>query len=255
MLLIIRTGFFAFLEDINRQGDGFALFGWVHILALLWALLFIVMISLYARNTSKEKSFLVFRIFVVVALVLEIIRQVSFPLVHGYYWLEHLPLHMCGLALFVWAIHAAKPNQTTAAIAYALCLPGAVAAMLFPDWTLYPIMHFYPLQSFVIHAIHIALACILLAGGHIRPKVRDLWRAVLFLCVILPPIFLFNRRFDTNFFFLNAGSEGSPLEILIDIFGNPAFLIPYMGILLLVWGIMYLPWMLTDKKHKMHENN
>ena len=76
-----------------------------------------------------------FRVIIALLLALELIRQASFPLVHGHYWLEHLPLNMCGLALFIEAFHGLKPNKFTGEIIYALVLTGAVAAMLFPDWT------------------------------------------------------------------------------------------------------------------------
>jgi len=239
---IVRVGFFAFLEDINMPGDGFALFGFTHIVALVLTVLLCVGLCLWCRRLSRESQWMLFRGVVITVLVMEIVRQVSFPLVHGRYWLEHLPLHMCGLLLFISAIHVSRPNKFTGEIIYALGLPGAVAAMLFPDWTLYPIFHFYPLQSFTIHALHISFAMMLITSGNLRPNFRELWRPVAFLAVILPPIFVLNRAAGTNFFFINAGSEGSPLEILIDIFGNPAFLIPYAGILAVAWVFMYLPW-------------
>lgn len=239
---IQRSGFFAFLEDVNAQGDGFPLFGFVHITALVLCAVLVIGMCLWCRSLAKDKQWLMSRVIIALALVLESIRQASFPLVHGHYWLPHLPLHMCGLALFIEAFHGCKPNKFTGEILYALVLPGATAAMLFPDWTLYPIWHFYPLQSFTIHSLHITLAVTLVISGNVKPTPKNLWCPVLFLAVVVPPIFLFNRIYGTNFFFINAGSEGSPLEVLISIFGNPGFLLPYAGILASLWVVMYLPW-------------
>jgi len=88
----------------------------------------------------------------------------------------------------------------------------------------------------------------LITSGNLRPNFRGLWRPVLFLVVIIPPIFALNRAIGTNFFFLNAGSEGSPLEILIDIFGNPGFILPYAGIIVVMWVIIYAPWYFASKR-------
>ena len=59
--------------------------------------------------------------------------------------------------------------------------------------------------------------------------------------MVTPPIYLFNLRFGTNYFFLNAGSPGSPLEWLIARMGNPGFLLGYAAIALAVTAGMYLP--------------
>ena len=93
-----------------------------------------------------------------------------------------------------------------------------------------------------MHTLHITLAATLVVSGNVKPTARNLWCPILFLVVVLPPVFLFNRINGTSFFFLNAGSAGSPLEVLIAIFGNPGFLLPYAGILAAVWLFMYLPW-------------
>ena len=149
--------------------------------------------------------------------------------------------------MFIEAAHVTRPNKFTGEILYALGLPGAIAAMIFPNWTMAPITNFYVLQSFVIHAFHIAFVVMLLFTGNIRPSLRGLWRPALFLAIVLPPIYAVNAIAGTNFFFINAGSAGSPLDVLINIFGNPGFLIPYAGILGLVWGFMYLPWVIKTR--------
>ena len=246
---IVREGFFAFFEDVNAQGDGFQLFGAVHLTALVLTVAATIGVCLLCRRLNRDRQWVLFRLIVVTVLMLELVRQFSFPLVHGHYWLKHLPLHMCGLILFIEAIHMHKPNKFTGEIIYSLGLPGAIAAMLFPDWTLYPIFHFYPLQSFVIHALHIVLAVAMLTSGNLVPSAKNLWRPAVFLLLILPPLFALNRATGTNFFFLNAGSEGSPLEVLIDIFGNPGFILPYAGILAVLWLFMYLPWHRAEKQN------
>jgi len=141
---IAREGFFAYLEDINAPGYGFSLFGLTHILVLIFAVVLCIGLCLWCRRLSSSGQWMLLRGVIVIIITMELVQQISFPLVHGHYWLEHLPLHMCGLLIFISAIHAARPNEFTGELIYALGLPGAIAAMLFPDWTVYPIFHFYP---------------------------------------------------------------------------------------------------------------
>jgi len=245
---IAREGFFAFLEDIAPPEAGFSLFGGIHLAALGLTIVLVIVMCYVSKRMDDNRRWLLFRLWVVAILLMEIIQQFTFPFIHSNYWLCHIPLHMCGLLIFIEAIHVSRPNKFTGEVLYALGLPGAIAAMLFPNWTMAPILNFYVLQSFVIHAFHIALVAMLLFTGNIKPNLRSLWRPVLFLAIVLPPIYILNQATGTNFFFINAGSAGSPLEVLIDIFGNPGFLVPYAGILGLVWVIMYLPWALAARR-------
>ena len=245
---ISREGFFAFLEDTALPETGFALFGGVHLGVLGLTIVLVVAMCIVSKRLDNDRQWLLFRLWVVAILLMELVQQFSFPFIHGNYWLSHIPLHMCGLLIFIEAAHVTRPNKFTGEILYALGLPGAIAAMIFPNWTMAPITNFYSLQSFVIHAFHIVFVVMLLFTGHIRPSFRGLWRPVLFLGIALPPIYIFNVITGTNFFFMNAGSEGSPLEIFIDIFGNPWFLLPYTGLLAVVWVIMYLPWTIRNRK-------
>jgi uncharacterized membrane protein YwaF len=72
-----------------------------------------------------------------------------------------------------------------------------------------------------------------------------------FLAVIVPPIYFLNKWLGTNFFFVNAGSKGSPLDILIDIMGNPGFLAGYALALILLWGIIYLPFIILNSRRRL----
>ena len=246
----VREGFFAFLEDIAAPGDGFALFGGTHVAMLcLMGLLAAAICVAYVRTESSKRP----RILTTVALAtvaLEAAQQISFPLLHGRYWVDQIPLHLCGLSIFIELIHAYFPNKTTGEILYCLCLPGAVAALLFSNWSMYPIWNFYGLQSFVIHALHIAFPLSLLVSSELAPDARRLWRPAAFLAIVVPIVYAINNALGTNFFFVNAGSEGSPLEIFIRIAGVPGFLFLYAGLLAAVWALMYLPWHIARRKTK-----
>jgi hypothetical integral membrane protein (TIGR02206 family) len=244
----IREGFFAFVGDIGVQNEGFMLFGGAHI-AMLGGLAIIIAAICYAyKKQNGHRRSITIKIIALTILSLEIIKQISLPALQGRYWVEQLPLHLCGLSIAIDVFHAFYPNKTTGEILYSLGLPGALAALIYPNWTMYPMANFYSLQSFMIHALHIALPLMLLLTGEIRPDAKRLWRVVAFLAVAVPPIYFFNIRHNTNFFFINAGSEGSPLEIFVNWLGFPGFLLPYAGLVAVIWLMMYLPWAIAGKK-------
>ena len=243
----IREGFFAYLEDISSQGGGFSLFGSTHLLMLGCLAALIATLCIVYKHLDKSGRILTLRAVALTTFTMEAVRQITFPLLQGHYWLENIPLHLCALSIFIEVIHAFYPNKTTREILYCLCLPGAIAALLFPNWTMYSLLNFYCLQSFIIHAFHIAFPLMLLTSGDYRPNAKELWRAALFLAILLPPIYFLNQKLSTNYFFINAGSEGSPLEVFVKWAGVPGFLLPYAGLLGVVWFLMYLPWHIRKK--------
>ncbi len=255
---IVREGFFAFLEGAANPGDGFGLFGRQHLavlagLALLAALLCFVYIQLTYTERPVMLKALAWFIF-----GMELFKQATFPFLHGGYLATQLPLHLCGLSIFLQLIYAYYADlaigKAVGEILYALCLPGAVAALVFANWSMYPIINYYSIHSFLIHTLHVAFTMMLLLSGELRPSARGLWKPAVFLLITVPPVYVLNGRLGTNFFFVNAGSPGSPLDLFINMFGVPWFLLPYAGLVLVLWFLMYLPWELfrhQSRKYKV----
>ena len=63
--------------------------------------------------------------------------------------------------------------------------------------------------------------------------------------LLVPPLFLFNLKFDTNFLFLNEASEGSPLvpiwNLLGTRFGYPGY---FAGCSVLIITVFHALWLL-----------
>ncbi|MCL1935008.1 MAG: TIGR02206 family membrane protein [Defluviitaleaceae bacterium] len=240
---MIREGFFAYLGDRRSTSIGFGSFGFIHFLVVFLLAYIIFLMAVIYKNMSDSQRTKMIKNTMNFIVFLEILRHLTFIFIHNWYFnVAYLPLHLCSLMIFVALIHTIKPNKTTGEILYSLGMPGFVAAILFPDWTFYPIINFYPLQAFLIHGVQLAYVVMLLVTREIKPNIKNLWKTVVFILLVAPPIYIFNLRFGTNFLFINQGSENSPLEIFVDIFGNPGFLIPFVGLLLLVWFFLYLPY-------------
>jgi hypothetical integral membrane protein (TIGR02206 family) len=224
------------------EGLGWEHFDAIHLSYLIgFALATVVMVVVYRR--VGEAARMRIRVGYACAVVLlEVVKQII-CLVEGVYEPGLIPLHLCGMSIFFIVIHTAWPNRTTAELLYSLSIPGAIAALLFSDWNIYPLANFFCQQSFFIHFLEFSYPILLVSTGEMRPRFTQLWRCVIYLLVVVPPIYLFNHAFNTNFFFMNEAAPDSPLSFLQSSLGNPGYLFGFAALVAAVWVVMYLPWM------------
>ena len=170
--------------------------------------------------------------FGIITMALLVVRYIYLAIV-GHLGVYELPFHLCALAGIFCFLHAFKNWDWMGQVLYCLCLPGTIVALVFPDWTYYPPIHFITIQGFLFHfAVALYVICQLISG-RIRPDIRKLWKVFVFLAITAPLLYIFNKHFDTNYFFVNVPSKGSPLEWIASFMGNPGYLIGY-GILAVV---------------------
>jgi hypothetical integral membrane protein (TIGR02206 family) len=222
------------------DGVGFGTFSPIHfgVLALLAAGIVALAVS-YRRADTARRSRLRLAVGWTV-LMLEVLRQLAYLLTRTY-TPDIAPLHICAFATFAVFIDAIRSNRWTGDFLYALGWWGALAADLFPDWATRPILNIFTWQSFSIHALIIGYVAMRLVAGELVPDVRNLWRVAVVTAVGAGIGFAANSAWGTNFWFLNAGSPGSPLEPIHALAG--AFYVPVLVVALaIVWTLLYLPW-------------
>ena len=157
-----------------------------------------------------------------------------------------LPLHLCGLAVFFTFWHSllrpeGELGRTLGNFLYSTCMPGAAFALLFPDWTAYPLLGFHSLVAFLVHTLLVAYPLVQVAAGDLRPEPGLLGRCLALLAGLAGAVYLFDRTFEANYMFLLEPAPGSPLEWFAGAFGNPGYLLGYVPMLALVWLLLYLP--------------
>lgn len=230
-------------------GLGWEHFGAVHLTYLIgFALATAVLVVVYRRSDDVRRRRI--RVaYTCIVVLLELIKQLI-CLVMGVYEPGLLPFHLCGMSIVFITIHTFWPNRTTAELLYSLSIPGAIAALLFADWTMYPVANFFCQQSFFIHFFEFSFPILLLSTGELRPRFTQLWRCALYLLIVVPPIYFFNRATGSNFFFLNEAAPGSPLAPLQAWLGNPGYIFGFAALVLAVWLVMYAPWMLKTLREK-----
>jgi len=234
--------FFWTYETQIPDGLGFAQFGAAH---LLWLALLSGLSILCLRRARSRRACLILGWSI---LAMEIYRDIVLLFI-GYHGIYELPLHLCSLAGFFCFLHALRPRDWMGQVLYTLCLPGALAALLFPDWTRYPAINFMTIHGFLFHGAVVLYIRLALARREIVPDIKKLWKPVVFLCILVPPVYLFNKIFHANYLFINVPSPGSPLVLLERLLGNPGYLIGYAVLILLVMAGMDIGYLIWSRKN------
>lgn len=228
--------FWTYSDDIP-YGVGFDQFGMVHIIWLLAVLLItIITVGLSKNNTGKQKDKLLKTIGFI--LVFLIILRIVVLCIGNNMSVYELPLHLCSLAGFICFAHAYFKWDFLGQVIYSLCLPGTVLALIFPDWSYYPAFNFITVQSFLFHGGIVLYTVMALVYKKIKPSVYKMWKAVLFLVIIVPGIYLFDRHFDVNYMFVLRPSGDSPLEWIDKVMGRNGYLIGYAILTMIVVTLM-----------------
>lgn len=177
-------------------------------------------------------------------------------IVTGHMEFQYLPLHLCGIAIFLEALFAFFPCAFFGELTCVVCLPGAAAALLFPDWARYPTINFMNLHGFILHTILVLFPVLTMLSGKYLPKLRKIYMPLLFFAAAAPILYRINVWQNTNFMFLNWPSLGSPFETVYQNYGYGGYLAVFGGTVFVVILIMYgIAGMIGMIKHKHSESS
>jgi hypothetical integral membrane protein (TIGR02206 family) len=238
--------FFVPQNQSTPEGTGFGIFSAIHLGVLAALAVGVAALVLGYRRADPDRRRRVRLVVAWTVLTLEVLRQLAY-LVTGSYSTEILPLHVCAIATVCLFIDALRPNRWTGDFLYAMGWWGALAADLFPDWATRPILNIFTWQSFTIHALIFGYVLMRLVAGDLVPDIRNLWRVAVLVAVFATIGYLANQVWGTNFWFLNAGVPGSPLEG-IQLLAVDLYVPVLIGLLALLWTVLYLPWVLRARR-------
>ena len=237
---VIVTEYFFTTEALLPPGVGFTLFGREHLLWLLICLALIAALCLFYRRCGVRGRVRFRRALGLAILGCELARDANL-VIQGVFSVYYLPLHLCGLAVFLTLWHSLRPGETLGNLLYSTCMPGAFFAALFPDWTAFPAFSYHSIVGFTVHALLTAYPLSLVLAGDLRPDARRLPRCLLWLLCMAVPVYLFDRAVEANYMFLLRPSDGSPLAWFASFLGTPGYLLGYVPMIALVWLALYLP--------------
>ena len=229
-------------EDLP-DGLGYGRFSTEHILTLIAAAaIIILLVYWFSKSTDKgRKRFLT--VIPLLMVVMECFKD-SFLAVSGHFGVGYLPLHLCSLGVFIFLLYLAsktdKWKSVFSEIALTLILPGSIAALLFPDWAhLYPVFNFMNLYGYAWHTLLVVYPLLMMKNGDSDLSIRHFHYDCLFLLVVVPPVYLFDKRFDCNYMFVNRPPKGTPLELVYNITGDTWYLLGYVVFAVLVILVIY----------------
>ena len=237
-----------FLDTVEtiEDGLGFPQFGWLHLAWLAACILVTVANCIWYHRLGEtgrgrwEKT-------VALLLIADEAFKVVCLLIGKRFLPDYLPLHLCSINIFLILIHAWKKSQVLNNFLYVVCIPGAMAALLFPSWTELPPANFMHLHSFTVHILLAMYPLVLAVNGVLKPKLKAVPGCMLMLLGMAIPVYFLNRLLDTNFMFLMFAEEGNPLYIFQQKWGN--HLLGYPILIAGVVLIMYTPLLLIREYH------
>ncbi len=225
--------FFVYSDNLE-PGSGYELFGAGHIAIMTACALFISLSALWYASRKDTKASRIFKKITALSLIILIILRLIYVYAAGARMIYDLPLHLCSIAGFVCFIYEftyvrMKPfvKDLFSQALYALCLPGAVLAIVFSDGTAYPVIHFITIQSNLFHALIVLYVILCLVDKEVVPDIRKVPLNFLFLLFTAGPVYLFDRHFKANYMFLLNPSKGSPLESVYTGHGYAPYLFVY----------------------------
>lgn len=217
--------FFMHKDQLEAMGAdvGFDLYCAGHLVWLCAIAAAGTVISGAYKKAGKRRREKTAGIFAVTILVSEILKDIIL-VANGASIIDYMPLHLCSFAIICMMAHAfCRSGRVKEAagqmMAYAF-FPGATAALLFCNWTLYPFFSFMNIFSFLFHGWIIFYFLMIYRAKEVIPSYRGMWQTALAVAVAAVPVYIFNLIFDTNYLFINEASEGSPLVAVWNIFGE-----------------------------------
>lgn len=239
--------YFWYTSDTIPEGLGFSHFDQTHLSWLAGGALIVFICCLLYRQLS-EKSRGIFRKTVALLLVADELFKLIPMLIMGCFDLSYLPFQLCSINMFLIAWHAWKPSKLLDNFLYTVCIPGALAAMLFPTWTKLPFVNYMSFHSISVHILLILYPVVLTAAGDIKPQLKEVPKCLLLLAGLAAFALVLNLWWNTNFMFLMYASKGNPLKWFEIAWGNHLLGFPVLIAAVII--VMHTPWILCRKLKK-----
>ncbi len=237
-------------EGLMPEGVGFKLYDSTH---LLWLSVFIVLCMVctitYKKLNAKKRNIMRIALASTV-FVLETAKNCVAAAI-GDFGIGHMPFHLCGINVLLITFCIFKRSKTVENFLYYIGIPGAMLALLTPDWVKMPCLNYFHIHSFLIHMFLVLYPFVLVASGDLKPDFKSMPKCVLLLVGFAIPALILNLIFDTNFMFLMDTAGIAFLQIFKDIFGAHQWAFPIL--LPIIMFIMSIPLIIANKIKKLKE--
>ncbi|WP_070120922.1 TIGR02206 family membrane protein [Bacillus marinisedimentorum] len=232
------------------QQDGtkpFELFSTTHLLTLTALILILFFIFLFRKPLRQKRLNLMLRLVIFLALFISEISLHTWLGWVGIWDIRYsLPLHLSSLSLILSSILILTKSYFLFEFTYFAGVGSALQAMITPDLSQYTFPHFRYIHFFVSHGAIVAANVWMIFVEKFKPTARSLWRAFLILNIYTFLIFILNFLLNGNYMFI---SKKPVNPSIIDYLGPwPFYIIPLEMITLLTFWLLYLPFMIANRK-------
>ena len=238
--------FFVSNENIP-EGVGFQTFDLTHLLWLLAGLIFCVAACIFYRKLPDNKRKTMLKVLGVYIFLQEMAKNLVLIVLGEFSW-GYLPFHLCGINILLITFDVFKQSKVVRSFLYYFAIPGAMLALLFPNWTETPVWNFFHLHSFTIHILLVVYPMLLVTTGQVATDLKSAFQGVGLLVAMAIPVYGLNLLWDTNFMFLMEPDSGNPLELFEQLLGSHLWGFPIL--LPVVVFAMYLPILILKKRKK-----
>lgn len=174
--------------------------------------------------------------------------EIAYRISEGTFNIGTLPLHICSLSVCLMVLNEIFPCPFFEGALFFPCLPGAAAAVIFPDWTSYPPFSLFSSIGFLAHLTIVWYILFKLAIKEIRPRPGIAVYSVLFIALYSAVMIPFDLRSNVNYGFLLTPSPGSPLVFVSEVFGAGAgYYIGYALLALICLVLWYGAWIICGR--------
>lgn len=235
-----------FIKDYT--GAPFVLFSPEHLLALVIILLFNLSF-IYVRKSSNQKLKDGIRYALAGILVLNEFGWHVWNIATGQWSIQlHLPFHLCSVLVWLGAYMLITKSYPIFEFAYFLGIAGALQALLTPDAGIYGFPHFRAFQTFISHGAIISSAVFMALVEGFRPRWASFKRVFLWTNIYLIVITGLNFIIQSNYLY---SRHKPPTASLLDVLGPwPLYLLIVEFIALIMCLVLYLPYMIYDRRHR-----
>jgi hypothetical integral membrane protein (TIGR02206 family) len=227
----------------NRGENGFAVFGWEHLLSL--SLIFLTVIIIFISRSRLKESHLIKKVLITGLVLSEITYQ--YWAIYNEMWdvRVYLPLQLCSLNILLSVVLLLTDNKKLFAFVYLFGFTGALQALITPE-LFQQAWHFRFIQYFFAHALIVWTAMYYAIVKNYRISWHRFFFSFIWLNVYAAGVYLINILVGANYMFLIKKPSNASL---MDVMGPyPWYLIVLELVAFCLCLLVFLP--VREKKGK-----
>ena len=207
--------------------SGFDLFCTGHLVIIGALPVIVIILTILAVKLPAKASDILIKALSVAVLLGETLQDIQLTYEGGNI-INYLPLHLCNLGIFVNLIASFSIGKVRAffsEVSLTLIAPGAMFAIITPDWNYRPLLSWLPLMCFFTHILLVTIPVLMYARDYSKPSFKHFYYPYVFLIAAAIPIYLFDKHVNRNYMYLLYPASDSPLSWMESFMGNPGYLL------------------------------